>query len=222
MRVAILFSGGKDSTFAAYLARKQGNEIACLITIVSKNPFSYMFHTPSISSTKKQAEAMQLPLLEQETEGKENDELKDLRKAIAKAKEEYSVEGIVTGAVESAYQAARIQKICEELGLEALNPLWHKDQAELLNELLENKFEAIITGAAAYGLDQTWLGRKIDKKFIADIKKLNEKYKIHQAGEGGEYETLVLNCPLFNKKLEVTSKKIHKDGDNYRMEVSLG
>ncbi|MFH0752456.1 MAG: diphthine--ammonia ligase [archaeon] len=221
MKLGILFSGGKDSTFAAYLAKEYGNDIACLITISSKNPFSHMFHTPSITSTKKQAEAMGILWIDVETEGEKETELEDLKKAILKAKEEYDIDGVVTGAVESVYQATRIQKICNELDLEVFNPLWQKDQTELLKNLLENKFEIIITGVAAYGLDKSWLGRKIDKKFIEDIKKLHDKYQLNQAGEGGEFETLVLNCPLFSKKLEITEQKILTDGDNHRMEVTI-
>jgi asparagine synthase (glutamine-hydrolysing) len=221
MKLAALFSGGKDSTFAAYLAKKHGHEIVCLISVLSKNPFSYMFHTPSISKVRQQAETMQIPLIEQETEGKKELELEDLEKIIIKAKKKYCIEGIVTGAIESVYQASRIQKICSKLGLEVFNPLWKKDQFELLNDLIKNKFEVIITGVAAYPLDASWLGRKIDKSFIEDVKRLNEKYKINPAGEGGEFETFVLDCPLFSKKLKIKDRKVIGSGNNYRMEVSL-
>ena len=143
-----------------------------------------MFHTPSISKTKKQAEAMKIPILIQKTKGEKEIELKDLEEAIKKAKEKYKIQGIVTGAVESVYQASRIQKICDKLKLECFNPLWLKNQFELLEDLLKNKFEVIIAGVFAFPFDAKWLGRKIDKKFIEDIKKLNEKYKINPAGEG--------------------------------------
>lgn len=221
MKLAVLFSGGKDSTFAAYLAKKAGHEIICLISMYSENPFSYMFHTPSISKVEKQAEVMKIPLLKRKTEGKKELELKDLKEAILEAKKEYCIEGITTGAVQSVYQVSRIQKICDELGLEVFNPLWQKNQVELLRDLIKNKFDVIITGVAAYGLDKSWLGRKIDGSFIKDIKELNKKYKINPAGEGGEFESFVLNCPLFSKKLDVKGKEISSSGDNHRMEISV-
>jgi len=223
MKLGVLFSGGKDSTFAAWLAQKSGYEISCLISIYSENPNSYMFHTPSITKTKKQAEAMKIPLLVQKTKGVKEKELHDLKKAIKKAKEKYKIEGIVTGAVESVYQASRIQKVCDELNIECFNPLWQKDQIELLEDLIRNKFEVIITGVASEGLDASWLGRKIDRKFINEVRSLNEKYKINPAGEGGEFETFVLHAPnLFKKTLKIKDKKISSQGKySWRMEIEL-
>ena len=220
MKLGVLFSGGKDSTYAAYLA-SQDNELVCLITLHSENLYSYMFHTPSISKTRLQAEVMDLPLIEVTTKGEKEKELEDLKNVIQDAKEKYKIEGIVTGAVESVYQASRIQKICDDLGLEVVNPLWKKDQVQLLNELIENKFEIIITGVAAEGLDEKWLGRKIDSQFIEDMKVLNTKYGVSFSGEGGEFESLVLDCPLFKRKLKVVSQKVSEEEGNFRLEVEL-
>jgi diphthine-ammonia ligase len=222
MKLGILFSGGKDSTYAAFIAKKEGYEICCLITIQSDNKESFMFHTPSIDQTEKQAEVMGIPLIIVKTKGEKEKELADLEKAIKNAKEKYGVEGIVTGAVESVYQATRVQKICNKLDLECFNPLWQKDQVGLLKELIRNKFDVIISGVFAYPLDEKWLGRKIDKEFIEEMRKMTEKYKINPAGEGGEYESLVLNCPLFNRKLEIKDKKTYGEGNSWRMEAKIG
>lgn len=204
MKLGALFSGGKDSTLALAIAKKY-HKISCLISIFSENPYSFMFHTPSISQVKKQAKIMNLPLISRKTKGKKEYELRTLRTCIKKAIKEYHIEGIVTGAVESTYQTTRIQKICNELNIECFNPLWQKDQLELLNEIIRKKFKVIIVGIAAYPLKKEWLGKKIDKKFIQEIKKLNRKYKISLAGEGGEFETFVLNCPLFKRELKIKS-----------------
>lgn len=221
MKCAILFSGGKDSTLAAYIARKSGYTISCLVSIISKNPYSYMFHTPSISRIKKQAEVMRIPLIIRETEGEKELELIDLEKAICEAKEKYHIECIVTGAIESVYQFSRIKNICDKLALECYAPLWKKNQFEILEELIKNNFDVIITGVAAYPLTKEWLGRKIDNCFLEEIKKLHIKYGINPAGEGGEYETFVLNCPLFSKKLEIKDRKIVGEKNNWRMEIDL-
>src|SRR3989339_1541107 len=116
MRLGVLFSGGKDSCYAMHLAKQQ-HEIVCLITLRSENKESYMFHTPNISITELQAEAIGLPLLTADTLGKKEDELADLKKAIQKAKDMFAIQGIVTGAIESVYQASRIQKLCDEIGI---------------------------------------------------------------------------------------------------------
>ncbi len=222
MKLAVLLSGGKDSVYAAYLAKKYKHELVCNISIFSENKDSYMFHTPSVEKTKKQSEAMQLPLIIQETKGKKEIELKDLEKAIKKAKKEYKIEGVITGAIQSVYQASRIQKICNKLKLECFNPLWQKDEEEYLKELIKSKFKVIIVGVFAYPLNQSWLGKEINKDFIKEITELNKKYQIHVAGEGGEFETFVLDCPLFKKPLKIKSFKDSKEGENsFRREIEI-
>jgi len=218
MRLGILFSGGKDSTYAACLAKKEGYEISCLISLWSKNKDSFMFHTPAIEFTKKQAECIRIPLIVQETVGEKEVELKDLEKAIKLAVKIYRIEGIVTGAVESVYQASRVQKICNDLGIECFNPLWQKNQIEILEDSVKNKFEVIISGVAAYPFDKSWIGREIDQKFIDEIKVLSDKYKINPAGEGGEFESLVVNCPLFKKRLDVRLKNVYGEGNSWKGE----
>ena len=203
MKLALLFSGGKDSTYAGYLAKKLGYEISCLITIISENQDSYMFHAEKIRLTNEQAKIMGIPIIQKTTKGDKELELKDLTSAIKEAIKKYKIKGVITGAIESVYQSSRIQKICNELKIECFNPLWQKDQIEHLNDLVKNKFDVIITKVAADGLDERWIGMKIDKKTIDELKELNEKYKINPAGEGGEFETLVLNCPMFKKRLEL-------------------
>lgn len=221
MKVGVLFSGGKDSCAAAWLAKKSGNKISCLITMHSENPDSYMFHTPSIKKTERQARVMKIPLIIMKTKGEKEKELADLEKVIVKAKKDFKIEGIVTGAIHSVYQASRVQKICDKLDLECFNPLWQKDEFEYLDDLLKNKFRVIITSVSAYPLNGSWIGREIDKKFISDVKELHHKYKIHPAGEGGEFETFVLDCPLFKNPLRVKGANFSGDKNSWRMEVDV-
>jgi len=221
MKCAVLFSGGKDSTYAAFLTKKYDIEISCLISLISENPDSYMFHTPSISKVNKQAEVMNIPLIIQKTKGVKEEELKDLEFAIKKAKNNYNIEAVVTGAVESAYQASRVQKICDNLDLECFNPLWQKNPEELWNDLLENRFEIIIIAIAAGGMDKELMGKKIDWEMIKKLKEIEKKYRIHLSFEGGEAETFVINCPLFSKKLAVHEKQISGRGDSWKMEIGI-
>jgi len=209
MRTAVLFSGGKDSTLALHNALKFC-EVQCLINVISENKESYMFHTPNIEFAEKQAEAIGLPIIVQRTKGEKEKELADLEAAIKKAVEKYKIKGIVTGAVASVYQSSRIQKICKKLKLECLNPLWQKDQIEILNEIIKLKFEVIIIGVFAYGLENL-VGRSIDKSFVEDIARLREKYQINPAGEGGEFESFVLNAPFFKKKLQIEKSHVQRD-----------
>jgi diphthine-ammonia ligase len=219
MKLGVLFSGGKDSIYSAYLAKKKGNELACLISIQSENKDSYMFHTPSIEKTEIQAEVMGIPIIIQKTKGKKEEELNDLKNAIKIALKKYKIQGIVTGALQSVYQASRIKKICDSLGLECLNPLWNKNAEEYWKELFENNFEVMIVGVASEGLGFEWLGKIINRDSFETLKKLQERFKFHLAFEGGEAETFVINCPLFKNKIEVLQGKKILDKLSGRYEI---
>jgi diphthine-ammonia ligase len=207
MKLGVLFSGGKDSTLALHIAAEK-EQIACLITLRSKNPESYMFHTPNIDWTGLQAEAMELPLIMKETLGNKEDELADLEQAIAQAAEQFGIEGVVTGAVESVYQAERVQRICHRLDLWCFNPLWKKNQQALLEELLEKRFKIVISGIFAYPLDEKWLGKEITLDIIQKLVALQRDYGISPSGEGGEIETTVLDAPMFKRKIEILDYSI--------------
>jgi ABC transporter with metal-binding/Fe-S-binding domain ATP-binding protein len=212
MKLGVLFSGGKDSCLALSKAMKE-HEIVCLISITSKNKESFMFHTPNIWITKLQAEAIGIPLISFSTEGKKESELEDLKKAIIKAKKNYGIEGIVTGAVRSIYQSSRIEKICKELDLFCLNPLWMMDEIELLKEVKNSGITAIISGVFSFPLEKEILGKPVDEEFIKKMEVLQKKYAINPAGEGGEIETTVLDAPFFKKRIELIDTKI--EYENY-------
>src|SRR3989338_8529031 len=206
MRLAALVSGGKDSIYAAYKASKD-NEVACIITLKSKRADSYMFHIPNVDLVKLQAESMSLPLIFAESSGIKEKELKDIKNALSAAIKKYKIQGVVSGALASNYQKERIDKICNELKIDSIAPLWHIEPKRYLKELINHNFKIIITGIAADGLAKDFLGSEIDNNFIKKIEKLN----IHAGGEGGEYESLVLDCPLFQKKLKIKKSKIEME-----------
>jgi asparagine synthase (glutamine-hydrolysing) len=211
--IGAMLSSGKDGMFATHKMQQEGYNIAGIISIQSKNPYSYMFHTPNVELVKLQAKSMKLPLITQNTVGKKEKELKDLEKVLKKAKKKFNLQGIVTGALFSEYQKDRIEKICNKLNLKSFSPLWHMDQEKEMRELLKN-FEIIFSSIAAYGLDKSWVGRKITEKDVDKLVKLHKKYQINIAGEGGEFESLVLNCPMFSKKIKIINSKIIEEDEN--------
>jgi asparagine synthase (glutamine-hydrolysing) len=208
MKLAALISGGKDSIYAAFKASKQ-NEIACLISFKSKSSDSYMFHIPNIHLVKQQAEAMNLPLIFMESSGIKEKELEDIKKALKTAIKKYNIQGVVSGALASNYQKQRIGNICKELKLKSIAPLWHINPEQYIKDLIKNNFKAVITGIAADGLTKDLLGKKINNDFLDKIKKTN----IHLGGEGGEYESLVIDCPMFKSKLKITKSKIEMENE---------
>jgi predicted ATP pyrophosphatase (TIGR00289 family) len=212
MRVAVLATGGKDSALALYHVLKAGYRVECLATMIPLREDSWMFHYPNIGLVDLFAEAVGLPIVKAETGGVKEEEVGDLKRLIKKL----DVEGIVSGAIASNYQKTRIEGICKELGIECIVPLWKRNPLDVLEEILDLKFEVIMTGVYAYGFDIEWLGRKIDGATVTDLMVLNRRYGVSLVGEGGEYETLVLDAPFFKKRIKIVeAKTMWKDPSGY-------
>ena len=201
MRLAVLFSGGKDSCLALHKVLERGDEAKYLLNIYPKNVDSFMFHKQDLSLLKMQVERLGIEMVSVESEGIEEKELDDLKKLIGKVSD--SVEGIVVGGIASSYQGKRIKKICDEFGLEFVAPLWDYESDKLWDELLKEGFEVIMIKVACDGIGKEWLGRVIDRDALDELKKLSVKYKFRLDFEGGEAETTVLNMPEYSRKIEI-------------------
>jgi ABC transporter with metal-binding/Fe-S-binding domain ATP-binding protein len=199
MKVCALFSGGKDSVYATHFAQQQGYDVVCLLTMVSKNKESYMYHTLKIDKVPDIAKSLGIRIYRVETEGVKEEEVDDLMEALEELKEKEGIEGVVSGALASDYQRTRIEGICEELGLVTINPIWHVNPETYMDFVLEAGFDVKIVGVFAEGLEDSLIGKSIDKKLVERFR----KHYIHSAGEGGEYETLVVDGPGFSKRLEL-------------------
>ena len=219
MNVAVLFSGGKDSTMAVYAALDAKEDVKYLLSMKSRNDESYMFHVPNIHVTDLLAEALDIPIMSVETDGIKEEELEDLRTAFENLKD-LGVEAIYTGALYSVYQKSRIEKLGSEVGLEIISPYWHVDELEYMRKIVSLGFKIMICGVAAWGLDESWLGRIIDDETIDELVRLNEKYHVDIAFEGGEAETLAIDGPIFKKRLEILKykKEWHLDSGVYIIE----
>ncbi|MBW9222565.1 TIGR00289 family protein [Methanothermococcus sp. SCGC AD-155-C09] len=198
MKIASLYSGGKDSAYALWWALNQGWDVKYLVNVISKNKESYMFHVPNVELTELVSESTGIPLIRVNTTGEKEKEVLDLKKALKKL----DIEGVVSGALASEYQRTRIDHICEELNIKSFAPLWHKDQELILRDT-SKFFEFKIVSVSAYGLGREYLGKTINEKNIEELLKIMERYGINKAFEGGEAETFVFDAPFFNKKIEV-------------------
>ena len=212
MRVAALVSGGKDSALALYRVLKEGHEVAYLVTMIPQRDDSWMYHFPNIALTDLFAEASGIRLVKAETSGVKEEEVEDLKRLLA----ELDVDGVVSGAVFSEYQKSRIDRVCQEVGKKSVTPLWHENPLRLMRELIDLRFEAIIVGVYAHGLDQNWLGRRIDQSVLHELVELKRKYQISIIGEGGEFETFVLHAPYFKKRIQIANAEvIWENGSGY-------
>ncbi|UPV73035.1 diphthine--ammonia ligase [Halorussus limi] len=210
-----LFSGGKDSSWALYRALEEGLDVSRLVTVHPEGD-SYMYHVPATRLASLAAESVGVPLVEVEPDdfeaadaeesGAQGDaELRPLEAALGELDSELpdGVAGVTAGAVESEYQTSRIEAMADRLDAEVFAPLWQEDPRELADAMLDAGFEITVIRVAAYGLDESWLGRTLDGEAIAELEDLNESHGVHILGEGGEFETLVTDGPHMERPIEL-------------------
>ena len=208
-----LFSGGKDSAWALHRAQQEGLRVARLLTVRPEGD-SYMYHTPATHLASLAAESIGVPLVEvtpgdlgaeaATDSGAQGDaEVEPLETALRelRADPELDLAGLTAGAVESEYQTARIEALCERLGVDLFAPLWRRDPEALATEMLDAGFEIRIVQVAAAGLDESWLGRTLDGAALAELRELNDRYGVHLLGEGGEFETFVVDGPHMARRV---------------------
>ena len=205
MKVGVLFSGGKDSTMTIYWCLKNHYPVKYLITMIPKREDSWMYHTPNINLTTLLAEAIGIPIVTKETSGLKEEEVEDLKDVL----KDLDIDTVACGGFFSNYQKSRIERVCKELKLKFLAPFWQTNPENFLKEIISLGFDVRIIGVYSEGFDETWLGRKLDEKTLHDLKELNQKCGVNIVGEGGEYESLVLDGPIFKKRIKIVdSEKI--------------
>lgn len=215
MKIASLFSGGKDSTFAVHMMQKQGNDVVVLLTLFPHSAESHLLHHSNMSWIKLQSESMQIPWLIAGLSSDETEhELLEMEKLLVIAKEEFDIEGVVHGGIKSNFQKEKFETVCQKLGLKVFTPLWDTEAEKYMNNLLDANFSFIVTSVTSEGLDYTWLGKKITRADLLILKNLSEKFKFNLNFEGGEAETFVVNCPMFSSPITIT--KYEKNWDGYR------
>jgi len=220
MRLLSLYSGGKDSTYALVKAKEMGHDICCLLTMQPDTDASLLFHYPNSWVTSYLGEAMRIPSLGfAAPSGTKEDESNSLEQAITAMKTLHEIHGVVHGGIFSTFQGEIIQKICRKHNLAVLAPLWHIEQSEYMDLLLEKNFRIKIVSVSAMGLDEGWLGISLGQESLNRLKRLSQKYHFSVCFEGGEGETLVVDCPIFYKKLHIKKANIHWDGQRGMFEI---
>ena len=200
MRLGALVSGGKDSVLAAHVAMNSGWDVTHIVTVRPLARDSYMFHAPNTHLGSMIAEAMGKPHVEVMTAGEKEHELADLEAALAAL----PIDGFTSGALASEYQRTRLEGIGHRLGLKSFAPLWHKPPREVLSTVSGAGWDVRFAAVAAEGLGEAWLGRRFDGAALRDLVALHARYGLHEGGEGGEYESLVLDAPCYQKRIDVT------------------
>jgi diphthine-ammonia ligase len=200
------WSGGKDGCFACYLALAQGYKVSHLVNCVAKEYQRVNFHGTEKRLVQLQGEAVGIPVFQKETTfgNYEQDFKAAIRTLLPKG-----IKGMVFGDIYNDEHLKWVQGVCADLGIEAVEPLWGKSTDDVINDFLDVGFEAMIVAADARIIDEAWLGKKVDRDFINYLKSKN----IDPCGESGEYHTLVVNGPLFERKIEITEGQTIRRGD---------
>jgi ABC transporter with metal-binding/Fe-S-binding domain ATP-binding protein len=220
MRLACFFSGGKDSTYAIHLAKKQGHDVVCLLSIFPKSEESHLLHHPNLKWTKLQSESMKIPQLTISSNSDETaDELIVMEKLLQNAKDEFKIEGLVHGGIKSKFQKEKFESLCVKLNLISLAPLWNTEPKKYMNDLLDSNFHFLMITVSSNGLDEEWLGKLILKSDIEILNNLSEKFGFNLNFEGGESETFVLDCPLFSNPIQINQFTKNWDGYRGRFEI---
>ena len=205
MRIAVLSSGGKDSSAAWWWAMCRGWEIAAVVTVDIQDGDSHMFQVPSTKWVERQALLAKVPWVNVPASGSVEDEIEALEQALSKLE----IDGIVSGALRSDFQKQRLECMSQRLNIHSFSPLWHQTPIDHLQGMIEAGFKIMITSVSCEGLDHNWLGHVLDERSLKELQELSTKHRFNIDGEGGEYETFVLGGPIWSRSLEVEGEEQH-------------
>ena len=231
MRVAVLASGGKDSTYASWWAQLQGWDVVSLVSVLVRGDDSMMFQLQNTWITAFQASSMGISWKPVLSLGEEDDEVNDLESSILGEQVDLEsedllprgielpsglkihsgpleVDGLVVGALRSDYQKTRIEMMCERLGVYSFCPLWHKDPSSHMESLLEHGFRVMFTSVSTEGMGIEWVGRVLERESLEDLIMLSNEHRFNLDGEGGEFETIVVNAPHMSREVLIEGEVI--------------
>jgi len=212
MRCAVMWSGGKDSALAAQRARRDGHEIACLVNFYDEETGRVRFHATRTELIAAQADAIGVPLLQRGTtwpgfEAAFRETLDTLARE--------GVEGIVFGDIHLADVRAWYEVRVRAAGLAHIEPLWAERPGDLLAEFVASGGRAVVTCCESAKLDESWLGRIIDDRFVRDIASIS----IDPCGENGEYHSFAFAGPLFGRAVPHALGERRSDGRFVQLDV---
>lgn len=201
------WSGGKDCCLACYRAATGGLQIRYLVNMVTEDGQRSRSHGLAAKWLQMQAQAIGIPLIQHRTTSANYEA--EFKSVLLALKQEGIIAGVF-GDIDFNAHREWIDRVCSETGIMPYLPLWGEEQNKILREFITLGFEAVVVATRADLLGEEWLGRKLDSDFLADLAKLEN---ITLCGEAGEYHTLVINGPLFQKRIEIIeASKILNNG----------
>ncbi len=214
MKVVSLWSGGKDSCFACYKAKSQGYKITSIINFTNPDGTDSVSHGLSADIIKRQADLIDIPLIQKAMPRKGYSEA--FKILIEELKTKESIEGIVFGDIYLQVHRDWIDKICDELKVKAILPVWTDDTEKLVNEIIDSGFKSIVVSTREDILGEQWLGREINSEFIKDLKAMGN---IDLCGEKGEFHTFVFDGPIFKNRVRFDRGRTRLQDNRWFLEI---
>jgi len=210
LKVAVSWSSGKDSCFSLYRALTGGSDAQFLLNMVNRHAARSMSHGLDPQLVAAQARALEIPIIQRETTWDSYEQ--DFKEAIAELKRS-GVEGVVFGDIDIEEHKQWVERVCSELEVVAILPLWHEEPRRLLNDFVQAGFEAIVVSANSEFFGDEWLGRPLTSELVEELCKLGTQSDFHPCGEQGEYHTFVTDGPIFKERIKVVdSRKVLREG----------
>jgi diphthine-ammonia ligase len=210
----VSWSGGKDCCQAAYRAVQQGFQIACLLNMITNDKRRSCSHGLSTRWIKLQAEALGLPLVQQPTTSANYEAV--FTSNLKKLKSEGVSYGIF-GDIDFEAHLEWITRVCSGVGVMPVLPLWQQHQEDVANNFINLGFEAIVIATRADLMGEEWLGRIYDTRFLKELSVYDDE--ISPCGEAGEFHTLVVDGPLFKKRIEIKSSEKEKRTNHWYLKL---
>ncbi|MCD4666626.1 diphthine--ammonia ligase [archaeon] len=211
MDVAVLYSGGKDSSLAIDYCMNKGWNIKYLISVKPNRTDCYLFHYATVEHTKELAKILGIKQFYLKCKVADPEKEAEIVKEVV---EKNKVDALVLGGIGlQETQIRTLQKTMMPLGVEVFASHAHLSEEESLNEMLSKGYKIIMTQFASDGLNFNWLGKEINKKTLEELRKLSIEHGFNFLGEGGYYDTLVIDGPIFNKRLKILSYDVMKESD---------
>jgi uncharacterized protein (TIGR00290 family) len=212
MKVAVLWTGGKDSSLAYYKIMRRNVDVALIASFIwDQAPLSH-----PLPLIRLQSQALQIPI---SLERVSPPYFKNYRQALIELQEDFGVEAVATGDISTvdSFHGNWIDEVCKDTGIEVIKPLWEMNRQRIVEALLRNGFKAIFTCVKKPWFNEEWLGRMIDSESIKELVRLNQETGMDICGENGEYHTMTMDGPFYKKAIRISKFETEEVNDAYVM-----
>lgn len=212
MSYLVSWSGGKDGCFACYEAMRQGYQVSHLVNFIAQESQRVRFHGTEAKLIQLQSQAVGIPLLQKETtwDGYEKEFKEAVRSLLPNG-----IKGMVFGDIYLQEHRDWVERVCGEIGIEAVEPLWGRKTEDIISDFINSGFEAVIVSTKSKLIGKEWLGHGVDRDLVNYLSDSG----IDHCGENGEYHTLVVDGPMFKSRIELAETRAIQRDNHWLLDI---